>query len=184
MPFLESKWPNDLEGQGQWLPFSVTTGWGNPKMHIWAEFGDYSSKLSRRQTKFPRVLSQNGKNNLEGQGQLPPFSLPTESIPGCMSGANLVILAQFVMIYRADKPNFLEFWVKMAKMTLKVKVNEPYCVYQLRVSHDACLVLIWWFKIKSVTNCHAGKAKFTDRRTDGQTDAGKDNTPSAWKAIG
>ena len=36
--------------------------------------------------------------------------------------ANLVILPQ--IYYSADKPNFLEFWVKMAKMTLKVKVND------------------------------------------------------------
>ena len=30
----------------------------------------------------------------------------------------------------------------MAKMTLKVKVNDPYFQYQLRVSQDACLVQI------------------------------------------
>ena len=52
--------------------------------------------------------------------------------------------------YRADEPNFLEFWDKMAKMTLKFKVNDPYFQYQPRVSHDACLVQIWWFKLKSV----------------------------------
>ena len=44
------------------------------------------------------------------------------------------------MNYHADKPNFLELWVKMAKMTLKVNVNDPYFKYQPRVSHDACLV--------------------------------------------
>ena len=33
---------------------------------------------------------------------------------------------KFMTSYRADKPNFLEFWVKMAKMTLKIKVNDPY----------------------------------------------------------
>ena len=43
--------------------------------------------------------------------------------------------------HRADKPNFLEFWVKMAKMTLKVKVNDLYFQFQLRVSQDACLVV-------------------------------------------
>ena len=50
-----------------------------------------------------------------------------------------------IMIYCADKLNFQEFWVKMAKMTLKVKINDPYFQYQPRVSHDACLVQIWWF---------------------------------------
>ena len=47
--------------------------------------------------------------------------------------------------YRTDKPNFPEFKVKMAKMTLKVKVNDPYFQYQPRVSQDACLVQFWWF---------------------------------------
>ena len=59
--------------------------------------------------------------------------------------------------YRADKPNFLEFWVKMAKMTLKVKVNGQYFQYQPRVSHDACLVQIWWFQLKSVMSYRADK---------------------------
>ena len=68
--------------------------------------------------------------------------------------------------YHADKPNFLEFWVKMAKITLKVTVNDPYFQYQPRVSHDACLVQIWWFQLKSVTSYRADKVKFTDRRTD------------------
>ena len=75
------------------------------------------------------------------------------------------------MNYGADKPNFLEFWVKMAKMTWKVKVNDPYFQYQLRVSHDACLVQIWWFQLKSVMSYRADKVKFTDGRTDRQTQA-------------
>ena len=50
-----------------------------------------------------------------------------------------------MMSYRADKQNFLEFWVKMAKMTLKVKVNNLHFQTQPRVSQDACLVQIWWF---------------------------------------
>ena len=67
----------------------------------------------------------------------------------------------------------------MAKMTLKVKVNDLHFQYHLRVSHDACLAQIWWFQLKSVTSYHANKVKFTD----GRTDAGNDNTPSAWKAT-
>ena len=31
-----------------------------------------------------------------------------------------------VLGYCIDKPNFPEFYVKMAEMTLKVKVNDPY----------------------------------------------------------
>ena len=35
--------------------------------------------------------------------------------------------------YRTDKHNFLEFWVKMAKMTFKVTVNDLHFQYQPRV---------------------------------------------------
>ena len=75
------------------------------------------------------------------------------------------------MSYRADRPNFLQFWVKMAKMTLNIKVNDPYFQYQPRVSHNACLVQIWWFRLKYVTSYRAHKVKFTEGRTDGQMQA-------------
>ena len=88
------------------------------------------------------------------------------------------------MSYCVDKPNFLEFWVKLAKMTLKIKVNDLHFQYQPRVSQDACLVQIWWFQLKFVRSYRADKVKFTDRQTDRRTDAGNDNTPSAWKAEG
>ena len=74
------------------------------------------------------------------------------------------------MSYRADKPNFLEFWVNMAKMTLKLTVNDPHFQYQPRVYRDACLVQIWWFQLKCVTSYRAEKVRFTDGRTDRQTD--------------
>ena len=64
----------------------------------WCIFGDCNSYpsqvITHGQGKFPRILSQNGQNDLEGQGLWPPFSIPAESILGCMFGANLVILAQ------------------------------------------------------------------------------------------
>ena len=50
------------------------------------------NKLSCGQAKFPRILNQNGQNDLEGHDQWPPFSIPVESIPWCMFGANLVIM--------------------------------------------------------------------------------------------
>ena len=73
------------------------TSWENSKMHIWCKFC-YSIanplKISHRQAKFPRILSQNGQNDLEGQGQWPPFSIPDESFSIWMFGENLVILAK------------------------------------------------------------------------------------------
>ena len=80
-------------------------------------------KLSRGKAEFP--ISQNGLNDLEGQGQLPLFSIPAKCIPRCMFGANLVILDQLC-------------------------------------DELSCMV------------------KFMDRLTD----AGNENTPSAWKAQG
>ena len=44
--------------------------------------------------KKKKILSQNGQNDVEGQGRWPPFLIPVESIPGCMFGTNLVIIAQ------------------------------------------------------------------------------------------
>ena len=78
-----------------------------------------------------------------------------------------------VMSYHEDKPNYL-FWVKMAKMTLKVKVIDPHFQYQLRVSKNACLVQILWLQPKFVMSYRAGKVygQMVRRR-----DTGNDNTP-------
>ena len=69
------------------------------------------------------------------------------------------------MIYRADKTNFLEFWVKMDKMTLKAKVID----LQPSVSQDACLVQFWWFQLKSMKSYRVEKVKFKDRQTQAMT---------------
>ena len=96
MQFLQSKrWPN-LAGQGQWPPFSIPPEWiirciFGANLVVLAQI---YYKLSGRQAKFPRILCQNGQNVHDGQDQWPSFSIPAESIPGCILGANLVILAQ------------------------------------------------------------------------------------------
>ena len=87
---------NDLEGQGQWPPFSIPTE-SIPGCMFGANLvilAQICEDLSHRQAEFPRILRQNGQNDLEGQGQWPSFSIPAESIPKCMFGANLVILDQ------------------------------------------------------------------------------------------
>ena len=106
MQFLASKWwPSDLEGQGHWPPFSIQAkfprilsqngqndfeGQGQwPPFSIPAEsipgcmfdanlviLAHYCDKLWRGQAGFPRILSQNGQNDLEGQSQWPLFSKP------------------------------------------------------------------------------------------------------------
>ena len=88
--------------------------------------------------------------------------------------------------YYADKPILLEFWVKMAKMTLKVRINDHFFFQnQPRVSHDACLDLVIPAQICDEISCGQGIVYGrTDGQTDGRTDAGNDNTPSAWKGRG
>ena len=164
---------NDFEGHRQWAPFSIPAESIRKCMFgahlvILAQIYD---DLLHGQAEFPRIRSQNGQNDLEGEGQWPPFLIPAESIPGCMFGANLMVLAQ---IHDELSRRQAEFWVKMAKMTLKAKVNDPYFQYQPWVFHDACLVQIWWFQLKSVTRYRADKVKFTDRGTDGRTDGRAD----------
>ena len=127
MPFLESKWANDIEGQGQWHLFSILVErilrciFG-AHLEILAEI---HCKLSHGQAEFPRILSQMAKMNLGG----PFFSISAESIPGCMLGTNLVIPAH----------------------------------------------------IRDELSCGQGKVY---GRSEGWTDAGNDNTPSAWNAKG
>ena len=80
-------------------------------------------ELLHEQSEFPRIQSQNGQNDLEGQGQSPPFSTIAESVPRCMFGANLMILAQICDELSCGQAEFPRILSQMAKMTLKVKVN-------------------------------------------------------------
>ena len=89
----KSKWP----GRSRSMTPIFNTSWEYPNLHVWCKFGDsssYLSELSGRKAGFPRILSQNGQNDLEGKCQRSPFSIPAESVPGCMFDANLVISAQ------------------------------------------------------------------------------------------
>ena len=47
-----------------------------------------------------------------------------------------------------ETPNFLNFQVKMAKLTLKVKVNDLHFQYQPRISQDTCMVQISMIRIQ------------------------------------
>ena len=104
---FESKWP--------WWSRSMTsvfnTSWEYPRIHVCLAqilmiVAQIYDDFSHKQAKFPRILSLNGQNYLEGQGQWPPFSIPDASIPGCMLGANLVILAQIYDQLRYEQAEF------------------------------------------------------------------------------
>ena len=89
----ESKWP-----KWPWSSRSMTpifdTRQEYPMMHIWCNLVFPVMSYFHGQAELPKSLSQNGQHDLENQGQWPLFSIPAQSIPGCMLGANLVILAQ------------------------------------------------------------------------------------------
>ena len=76
-------------------------------------------------------------------------------------------------LYRADKSNFLEFWVKMAKMTSKGHVNYIYFQYQRRV-YPRMHVLRKFGDCSSNLCDRVDKVKFTDGRTDGRMDGQPD----------
>ena len=129
--FLWENGLNDLQGQGQWPQFAIPVEsipgymFGTNLVNV----SKIHNKLSRGQTEFPKIVSQNGQNDLEGQDRWLPFSIPTQSITGCMLSANLRILAQ----------------------------------------------------ICDNLSCRHVKVY---GRTDGWTDAGNDNALSTWKAKG
>ena len=102
-------------------------------------------ELLHGQTKFTRILSQNGRNDLEGQGQWPPFSIPAEFIPRCMFGANLVILAHICDELSQGQATFPRILSQNGKNDPEGQGQLPYFQYQPRVSHAAYLMQIWWF---------------------------------------
>ena len=138
-------------------------------------------KLSWGQVKYPRIPSQNGRNYLGDQGQWPSFSVLNKTIQWHLFGVKLVISTQICDELSCGQDKFPynseSKWPKW-----------PFFHYQLRVFHEACLVPIWWFQLKSVTSYHAEKVKFMDGQADGRTggrvDAGNYNTPFGLKGQG
>ena len=99
----------------------------------------------------------NGQLTLKVKVQDPHFQYQLRE----SQNAYLVILAQIHYKLSLGQAKFPRFYMKVAKMTLKVKVNNPHFQYQLRIQ-DACFVLIWWFKPKSMKSYHAGKPNFLE----------------------
>ena len=183
MPFCESKWPNNLEGQGQCLPFSIPAAkirrcLFGANLVILAQI---RLKLLCWQVELPIILSQNGQNGLEGQSRWPPFSMPVENIPRCMFGANLVILAQiydelwcgqakFPRILSQNGQNDLEGQSQSPPFS-KPTESIPWCMFGANLVIRA--------QICDELSCGQGQVY---GRTDRRTDTGNDNTPLAGKA--
>ena len=70
------------------------TSWEYLRMHFFVILAQICDQLWCGQVKLPRIQRQNGPNDLEDQGQWPPFSTSTESITWCIFGTNLVTPAQ------------------------------------------------------------------------------------------
>ena len=110
-----------------------------------------------------------------------PFLIPNKSALVCNLNADLVIppLICNYLSRRQESQN--------GQNDLEgPKFNVPHFQHQLRASRNACLVQIWWFRLKYVTSYRVDKSfkdKQTDRETDWQTDGRNDNTSLAWKAM-
>ena len=91
---LSQNGQNYLECQGQW-PLILNNSWEYPMMHTWHKFGD---------------SSPNGQNYLEGRDEWLIFSIPTESVSGCMFIAKLVIIAQIGgQLSHVEKVKFMDW---------------------------------------------------------------------------
>ena len=97
-------------------------------------------------------------NDLEGQGQWPHFQYQLRISQDACLVQIWWFKPKFAMSYPTDKLNFVKYLVKMTKMTLKV--SDLHSLYQPRVSQDACLVQIWWFKPKFVMSYSTDKLNF------------------------
>ena len=94
--------------------------------------------------------------------------MPARELQVCITDLHSQLLVStHDMLQRVDRGELED----VALLDLKVKVTDLHIHYQLRVSHDACLVQIMWFQLKSVITYRADKVEFTHRQTDGQTQA-------------
>ena len=143
-------------------------------------------KLSSGQAKFPRILSQNGQNDLEGQGQWLPFSIPAESITGCMFGTNLVVLAQVcdeLLCRQAKKKiqNSKSKWPKLPwrsrSMASIFSTNCEYPMMHFWCKFGDSSSNLWWVIIRTRLSLR------TDERMDGRTSFSM-NKPTTWCKSG
>ena len=114
-----------------------------------------------------------GQNDIEGQSQRPPFSIPAESITVCMFGAILMILAQiydelsrgqaeFPGILNQNGQNGLEGQGRWPLFSIPSK-SIPWSMF------GANLVIL--AQIRDELSCGQGKVYGqTDGQTDGLTD--------------
>ena len=101
----------------------------------------YISTQERRMP-FAGILNRDGPLTLKFKVEDPHFQFQLKKKPKMHIWW---FYLKSITSYRTDKPNFLEFLVKIAKMTFKVKVKVPHFLYQLRVFQEASLMQIWWF---------------------------------------
>ena len=107
-----AKWP--------WKSRSITpifnTSCGNSKMHAWCKFGDCSSNPLQVITWTNRIYKSKWPKWPWRSRSITPFSIPAKNIPerACFVQIWWLYLKS-ITSYLAEKPNFLEFCVKLAK---------------------------------------------------------------------
>ena len=83
VPILTVFGPNDLDGQGQISPYAIP-------FEIFPRYtyklnmvilGAFFQKLLSGPARFGPILTVFGPNDLEGQGQISPYAIPSENFP-------------------------------------------------------------------------------------------------------
>ena len=110
------------------------TSQANLTLRIRCKFDDFSSdpfKVIVRTSQISKILSRNGQNAFEAQGQWPLFSIPDMSIAWCISGA--IWWFQWRVIF-TDKQNFprilsqnglIKYWTILKECCMDWILKDP-----------------------------------------------------------
>ena len=133
--FLSENGQCDLEGQGQWLAFSLPAD-RIPGCMVGANvviLVQICDELFCGQAEFSRILGQNGQNDLEGKGQWPPFSIPAASSSSVYTGLVKVFHYVASSILRSRKPRRTD--VAPARHTSYCQFKMNSCNTSLYMTH-------------------------------------------------
>ena len=150
-PFFCRFWP-EMTLKVVKIPLYIIQSEIYPRCTYWPNLVTLASilqKLSRGQTRFLLICAVLAlflaPNDLEGQGQIPPYTIPTETYLLCTYWSNLVNLDSIFQKLLCGQPRFFRFWLFWPQMTLKVKVKSLHKQSQPRTSQYTPVNQIWWF---------------------------------------
>ena len=104
--------------------------WDLPKMYLMAKFSDPSFNLSKVIVRTSLFFAKFDPNDLEGQNQIPPYTLPSKIYPWYTKCSNMVTLASILRDILCGQacfsliltPNYLEGQGQIPEYTILYKI--------------------------------------------------------------